>query len=146
MKVPCSITVLLGCWDSRRVIRHSSLFVSWSAILMRIHCFFSMSTGSVFIFLTVAFYVGQQYVGNTVLSYDNGGNANAPHCYVIGSLLILLQDIIQISWWIFADTSLKVLVQYILYWVGTAYLAKSGFTFVFSAKNTAQEWSIHVNI
>lgn len=56
------------------------------------HCFFSMLTRSVFIFLKVTYCVGQQYVGNTLLSYDNGGKANAPHCYVIGTLRILLQD------------------------------------------------------
>jgi len=92
MKVPCSITVLLGCWDCRKVIEHSAVFLGWSAVLKRMHCFISMSTRSVFIFLTVTYYVGQQYVGNTMLRYDNVGNANAPHCYVVGTLRVLLQD------------------------------------------------------
>jgi len=52
-------------------------------------CCVSVTSCAVFI-LRTAICVGHQYRGNTLSFHGNSGNANAPHCYVIRALHILL--------------------------------------------------------
>ena len=52
-------------------------------------CCFSVTSCAVFI-LRTAICVGQQYLRNTLNFHSNSGNANAPQCYVVRTLHILL--------------------------------------------------------